>query len=83
VNGLREAFPDIQVRVEDVIAGGDRVAVRFTAAGTQMAPFFGIPATGRHVEWTGIAIYRIADGRIVEAWWAGDTARLLRRLTAP
>ncbi|MCG6989381.1 MAG: ester cyclase [Gemmatimonadetes bacterium] len=80
---LRTAFPDVHVAVEDVVASGDRVAVRLTFQGTQLQPFGGIPTTGRTVEWTSSAIYRIADRKIVEAWSAWDAAGLLTQLMAP
>ena len=57
IAGLRTAFPDIQTTVEDVISGGDRVVVRFTARGTHRGQFQGIAATGREATWTGIKSY--------------------------
>jgi steroid delta-isomerase-like uncharacterized protein len=78
----RAAFPDIYVEIQDVIADGDRVAVRRTVTGTHDGEFAGIPATGRAVSWTGITIYRIADGQIVETWWCYDALGLMMQLTA-
>lgn len=79
---MRAAFPDLRVTVEEVVAAGDRVAVRRTVAGTQEGAFMGIPATGRTVTYTGNEIYRIADGIIVESWWAYDALGLMLQLTA-
>jgi predicted ester cyclase len=80
---LGSAFPGIRFTIDDLVAAGDRVAVRFTAAGTQLGPYVGIPATGRYVEWSGNTIYRVADGVIVEAWSLWDAAGLLQQLMAP
>jgi predicted ester cyclase len=53
---FRAAFPDFHDTVEDQIAEGDKVATRFTSAGTQTGPLMGIAPTHRHVEWEGISI---------------------------
>jgi len=82
IAALRSAFPDIQTTVDDVISGGDRVVVRFTARGTQSGPFMGIAPTGREATWTGINIYRVADGQIQETWQLADGLGLLRQLGA-
>ena len=82
IAALRSAFPDIQTTVDDVISGGDRVVVRFTASGTQRGPFMGIAPTGREATWTGINIYRVADGQIQETWQLADGLGLLRQLGA-
>ncbi len=83
VVGMRTAFPDLDFTIDDIVASGDRVGVRFTASGTQLAPFFGIPGTGRQVAWTGNMIFRVADGQIVEGWEEWDLTGLLKQLTAP
>jgi len=81
--GALAAFPDFHVTAEDVVAEGDKVAVRWTATGTQEGELPGIPATGRQVTWTGIDIHRIADGKIVEIWWSKDMLGMIQQLTAP
>ena len=82
IAALRSAFPDIQTTVDDVISGGDRVVVRFTARGTHRGQFQGIAATCREATWTGINIYRVADGQIQETWQLADGLGLLRQLGA-
>jgi steroid delta-isomerase-like uncharacterized protein len=77
---LKEAFPDLEFTVADVFGEGDRVAVRFVVPGTHKNTFAGIPATGRRVTWKGIAIYRVADNRIQEAWACWDDVGLLQSL---
>src|SRR5690606_32442724 len=59
---LREAFPDLQVTVEDQIAEGDKVVTGWTARGTHQGAFQGIPPTGKQGAITGITIDRIANG---------------------
>ena len=77
---LFAAFPDIQYTLEDLLAEGDRVVARFTARGTQRGVFQGIPATGRAAAVSGIAIYRLAGGKIVEQWLEYDQLGLLQQL---
>jgi steroid delta-isomerase-like uncharacterized protein len=81
--GSLAAFPDFHVTAEHVVAEGDKVAVRWTATGTQEGELPGIPATGRQVTWTGIDIHRIADGKIVETWWSKDMLGIIQQLTTP
>src|SRR5215204_4195576 len=68
----REAFPDLSVAVEDVMAEGDRVAARVTMRGTHRGEFQGIAPTGKRVEVKAIDMFRICDGRIVEHWGHAD-----------
>ena len=82
ISGLRAAFPDIQTTVEDVISGGDRVVVRFTAQATHEGQFQGIAPTGKRVSWAGINVYRVANGQIQETWQLADTWGLMRQLGA-
>jgi len=77
---MHDAFPDLQLTIEDQIAEADRVATRVTFRGTHRGVFQGIPATGRKIEYSGIAIDRIVDGRVVEMWHQADHARLLEQL---
>jgi steroid delta-isomerase-like uncharacterized protein len=77
---LHQAFPDLEITVEDQIAEGDKVATRWTARGTHEGEFQNIPPTGRRVEFSGIAIFRIADGEFVEGWNIPDLLGLLRQL---
>ena len=79
---LRTAFPDAQATLEDIVAEGDRVAYRLTIRGTQTGDFLGVPATGRRVAVTFLAIVRIRDGRFVEEWGGLDQVDLLRQLRA-
>jgi steroid delta-isomerase-like uncharacterized protein len=82
LGALRTAFPDVAVTVEDLLAEGDEVAVRWTWRGTQQGPFLGIPPTGEAVAGSGIGLFRIANGRIVEDFVQEDTFGLLQQLGA-
>ncbi len=74
------AFPDWWVTVEDMIAEGDKVVTRYTGQGTQRGEFMGIPATGKRVTTTVIDIFRIADGKVAEAWVEADNLGLMQQL---
>jgi steroid delta-isomerase-like uncharacterized protein len=60
------AFPDLRWTVEDMVADGDTVAVRYTMTGTHRGDFAGVPPTGKAVVAQSMAFYRLADGKIVE-----------------
>lgn len=76
---LFAAFPDIQYTLEDLLAEGDRVVARFTTRGTQTGVFQGIPATGSAGAVSGIAIYRLAGGKVAEQWLEYDQLSLLQQ----
>lgn len=73
-------FPDVRVRVEQVVVEGDMVVGRFTWTGTQRGEFMGIPATGKTVSWSSMDQWRVAGGKLAEHWdvvdWAGLTQQL-------
>ncbi len=75
----RAAFPDLHLTVDDVIGEGDKVAVRYTQGGTHRADFRGVSATGKQVTFTGINVYRLARGKIVEEWTLYDALGLLQQ----
>jgi steroid delta-isomerase-like uncharacterized protein len=75
-----EAFPDRIFSVEDMLAKGDKVVSRFIGRGTHEGEFMGIPATGNKFEITGIEIWRVENGKIVESWDAHDSLSLFQQL---
>ncbi|MEP6635522.1 MAG: ester cyclase [Acidobacteriota bacterium] len=79
---FRSAFPDIEVIVEDVISEGDKVAARCTVRGKHQSDTLGFAATQRPMEISGIAMTRIRDGRIVEAWNNFDFMSMFQQLGA-
>jgi steroid delta-isomerase-like uncharacterized protein len=74
------AGPDFHVTIEDLLAEGDKVVSRFTGGGTHLGPFMGIAPTGKYVTATGMAIIRVANGKIVEEWSNGDDLGMLQQL---
>jgi steroid delta-isomerase-like uncharacterized protein len=76
------AFPDAQHSVDDLIATDDRVVLRTTTRATHRGDFQGIAGTDRAVEFTGLVIYRIREGKIVESCGEIDFLRLMRQLRA-
>ena len=76
----RSAFSDLSRTVEDLIAEGDKVAVRITARGTHTGIYQGLTASGKKTEISGIAIRRIVDGKIVEEWVINDQLGLMQQL---
>jgi steroid delta-isomerase-like uncharacterized protein len=78
--GLLDAFPDIQVEVEDTAADGDHVVVRWRARGTHLGAGLGMPATGRPVDFRGMTWLAFRNGLIVEGWDSWNLGRLLESL---
>ena len=79
----RTAFPDWTERVDDIVAAGDRVVIRFASSGTHHGVFAGIAPTGRKVRIQEMAIFRVVSGKIVEQWGQPDLHSLLEQLRAP
>jgi len=75
-----KAFPDFSCTVEDIIAEGQKVMVRFIVRGTHLGMFRGIPATGKKIEMGGISLERCAGGKIVEGWHYSDTLGMMQQL---
>jgi steroid delta-isomerase-like uncharacterized protein len=81
---LITAFPDAQMKIEDVVASGDRVACRVTFRGTNSAPLAFVnnplPATGKTVSVSQMHVFRVSGGKIVETWGTRDDLGLMRQL---
>src|SRR5918992_3740964 len=77
----RQAFPDLENTIEDMVAEGDKVVVRFRGRGTHQGEreAFG-PPTGKRMELTGITIKGLSDGKIVEAWTNFDALGMMQQL---
>ena len=75
-------FPRMRLVVEDIVAAGDRVAVRWTFHGTHRGEFLGIPPTGKQVTMAAIEINRVRDGKVAEHWVQLDQLGVLRQLGA-
>ena len=74
------ALPDVRIEVEDVVAEGDRAAVRWRATGTHAGDGFGFPATKQQVHVRGTTWMTVRDGRIVEGWDTWNLGGLLESL---
>jgi steroid delta-isomerase-like uncharacterized protein len=79
-SAYRNAYPDVTIQIDDLVAEGDVVAARWTAKGTHRGDGLGFPATGRHVEFTGMVFVRVTDGRLVEGWNNFDQLGMLQQL---
>jgi steroid delta-isomerase-like uncharacterized protein len=77
---FRAAFPDLQVTIEDMIAEGDKVAVRGVVRGTHQGELMGIPPTGKQVTATLIDVNRIESGKLVERWAEQDNLGMMQQL---
>ena len=77
------AFADLEVKVEDQIAEGDKVATRWRATGTHTGTFAGVGGTGRVITVTGIHVHRVAQGRLVEHWEELNLLGALRQMRGP
>jgi len=75
VSMYHEAFPDVKVTMYDIFGRGDRVAYRWSASGTHLGEWMGVPPTGLHLTTTGITIHRIVGGKCVEGWVSVDISR--------
>lgn len=82
LEGFRSAFPDVAFTVDDTITEGDKVAVKTTLRATHQGPFAGVPASGRPVQIGGCDVFRVRGGKIVEAWWLGDSGSLFMQIGA-
>lgn len=80
---LVEAFPDLRVQVDGVVASQGEVVVRWTATGTHTGKGLPIPPTHRSVSFTGISWIRVRDGKLWEGWQSSNIAEVLRSLSEP
>jgi len=82
VAGLRAAFPDIRYTVDEMVAGGDRVAVRWHWTGTHRGPFRAYAPTGKAVSNSGSGIFQLRDDKIVAANLETDRLGFLQQIGA-
>jgi predicted ester cyclase len=71
------------IEIHDLFSCGDKVAARWSWSGRHTTEFMGIPATNRLVTMKGIAIFRLAEGKIVELWQEMDIMGILQQVSAP
>jgi len=79
---FRAAFPDLRWDVDFLVGEGDMVVGRWTASGTHDGPWAGVAPSGRPMRFSGINVFRFADGRVVEIWNHRDDLGLMQQLDA-
>ena len=79
-SAYRDAYPDVTIEIDDLVAEGDIVAVRWSASGTHRGDGLGFAATGRHVQFSGMTFVRVADGRLAEGWNNFDQLGMFQQL---
>jgi predicted ester cyclase len=77
-----EAFPDLRLTVQDIVAEGDTVAARVAFRGTHRGEFQGIPPTGKEVAFSSMEFNRVVDGKVEEHWVELDLLGLMQQLGA-
>jgi predicted ester cyclase len=77
IGGLIDAFPDLEVSIEDMSAHGSFVTVHNVWTGTQRGKLVGLPSTGRQVIFTGVVIWKLQENKIVERWAIIDLVQQL------
>jgi steroid delta-isomerase-like uncharacterized protein len=70
-NAFHRSFPDGRYLVNDMLSEGDKVMIRWTFQGTHMGEWMGRPATGKQITFTGMDLWRFADGKFAESWFIG------------
>lgn len=76
------AFPDLRITLDDMVAEGDVVALRWHVDATHTGDHLGFPATGRKANLTGMSFLVVRQGQVVDGWNQMDMAGLFRRLQA-
>lgn len=79
---LRNAFPDLNIKPEHVLANEDEIALAYTISGTQKGDFLGVAPTGKQISARGMQIARFEHGKIVERWGSSDELGILKQLGA-
>lgn len=78
----RIAFPDLRVEIQAQVAESDRVVTCLRVRGTQAGPLMGIGVSGKAVDFTGIRVDRLAEGKIAESWFHWDALGMLQQIGA-
>jgi steroid delta-isomerase-like uncharacterized protein len=80
VKGGAESFEGLHSTIDDMVAEGDKVAIRFTNRGKHTKEFMGLAPTGKKIEFKGMTIRRIENGKVAEEWLCNDVFTLFRQL---
>ncbi len=77
---IRNAFSDFHNTIEEIVATEDRAVARLTYTGTHDGKLFEHEATGRRIEYAGVAMFTLADGKITKVWVLGDRLALVEQI---
>jgi steroid delta-isomerase-like uncharacterized protein len=78
--GISGGFPDFEIALDDVIAEGSKVVLRFTFRGTNTGDYFGIPSTGKPVTIRFVEIFTVREGQIAEIWHVANVLDVMQQL---
>ena len=81
-DSTREIFPDANFEIDDIVAAGQKVAVRWTMSGTHDGELYGLEPTGEEIELAGIEINWFTKGQLIETWTISDQLGLMEQLGA-
>ncbi|MEO8725784.1 MAG: ester cyclase [Acidobacteriaceae bacterium] len=79
---MRQAFPDLKVSVDQLVADEDHVAIAYTMRGTHRGNFMGVAGTGKEIHAHGVQIARFRQGKMVERWGSSDELGIMRQIGA-
>jgi steroid delta-isomerase-like uncharacterized protein len=82
LTAITRAFPDLHHNIKDMVAEGDKVAVRLIVTGTHKGEFHGIPPSGKKISLDEMALLTIVDGRITEGWITSDMMSFMQQIGA-
>jgi steroid delta-isomerase-like uncharacterized protein len=82
ISMFRTGIPDLRLVISDMVAEGDKVAMRYTIEGTHEGDLFGVPPTGQRVSIESMTVERVSDGKIREHWRITDTLDMMQQLGA-
>lgn len=80
LGGFFNAFPDVRVTIEDVMAVDDRVLTRVVYHGTHAGEYEGLAPTGRRIRVSGLELFLLLDGRVIQHWHEMDHLEILRQV---
>ena len=79
---FRQAFPDLHIGIDDMLADGEKIVIRSTMKGTHKGTFMNLPPTGKQISIEGIDIVRMSGGKAVEHWGLLDALTMMQQLGA-
>ena len=80
VQSFHAAFPDLRFKIEDQIAEGNKVVSRVKIEGTHSGEFMGIPPTNKEFSVSGVSIWLVGEGKLIEEWVSWDTMGMMQQL---